>query len=62
MLLGDVYFEMFTRSFPMIATSLREQHFEFRFLGLERKVGYVNLLIYRFAPQIPLFAETFGAQ
>jgi hypothetical protein len=43
-------------------SSLGEQHLEFRFAGLEREVGYVNLLIHIVAPQKSLFAETLGTQ
>jgi hypothetical protein len=39
-----------------------EKGVEFRFAGLEREVGDVNLLIHIFAPQISLFAETLRTQ
>jgi hypothetical protein len=44
------------------ASGFRKKVFEFGLGGLERKVGYIKLLIHRFAPQISLFAEAFGAQ
>jgi hypothetical protein len=43
-------------------SSFGEQDFEFRFAGLEREVGHINLLIHIVAPQISLFAETVGTQ
>jgi hypothetical protein len=43
-------------------SSLGEQHFEIRFAGLEKEVGYINLFIHIFAPQISLFPEALHTQ
>jgi hypothetical protein len=43
-------------------SSFGERGFEFRFAGLGREVGYVNLFIHIFAPQISLFVETLSTK